>query len=313
MKNKTTPLYSFVIPAHNEEGNLAELLAQITEEAAKLQLHTEIIVINDGSTDNTLATLLMLKKSYPDLKIIDFNTRYGKSSALQAGFSMVQGEYVFTMDADLQDDPAEFRNFITKMEQEKLDMVSGWKFVRHDEVGKTLPSKIANTVMRKMSGVKIHDMNCGFKLYTRKAIQSLLLYGDMHRFIPAVLGAHGYKIGEIKVNHRARKSGVSKFGTKRLITSGFDFLTILLVTKYLQKPLHFFGLWGIVFATLSFISLMYLFYLWAFLGEAIGTRPLFIFSLFMMGLGIQITILGLIAELVIRNNSKDTYIIRQVY
>ncbi len=313
MKNDTKPLYSLVIPAHNEEGNLAELLAQITDEAKKLKLNTEVIIINDGSTDKTLATLLMLKKSYPTLKIIDFNTLYGKSSALQAGFKMAQGEYIFTMDADLQDDPAEFGNFIAKMEEEKLDMVSGWKYVRHDETAKTVPSKIANTVMRKISGVKIHDMNCGFKLYTREAIQSLLLFGDMHRFIPAILGAHGYKIGEIKVNHRARKSGVSKFGTKRLITSAFDFLTILLVTKYLQKPLHFFGLWGILFATLSFLSLVYLFYLWAFLGEAIGTRPLFTFSLFMMGLGIQVTILGLIAELVIRNNSKDTYIIRKVY
>lgn len=305
--------YSIIIPAYNEEGNIEPLLKEINEQLKKQHIQAEVIIINDGSTDNTLKRLVEEKKKYTFIKIIDFNAQYGKASALQAGFKTATNDYIFTMDCDLQDDPKEFSNFIKKLSEDNCDMVSGWKYVRHDPLDKTLPSRVANKVMRKLSGVKIHDMNCGFKLYTKRATQALSLYGDMHRFIPAILGAQSFRISEVRVHHRKRHSGKSKFGALRLLTSFFDFLTIILLTKYLQKPLHFFGLWGITFIGISMISLIYLFYIWAFIGEAIGTRPLFTFSLITLSLGIQITLFGLIAELVIRNNPRDMYIIRKIY
>lgn len=307
--------YSIVIPCYNEEESLSQLVKEISLVALKEKLGFEIIFVNDGSKDNTLDTLISLKKEFTDLKIIiiDFSVNAGKANALHAGFEIASGDYIFTLDADLQDDPAEIPNFIKEMGDGKYGMITGWKFNRLDPIGKTLPSKIANNTLKFISGVKVHDMNCGFKLYRAEAAKSLNLYGDMHRFIPALLSSKGFRIGEIKVNHRKRVYGKSKYGAWRLITSFFDMLTVVIRTKFLEKPLHFFGPIGFFIIFASFLSLIYLFIEWLVGNRPIGDRPLLMFSLIMFSLGFQIIMTGLIGELLILRIPKKEYTIRKIY
>ncbi|MFW5720429.1 MAG: glycosyltransferase family 2 protein [Candidatus Dojkabacteria bacterium] len=308
--------FSIIIPLYNEEDSLAELTEELTSHITALQLNAEIIFVNDGSTDSSFQRLQELKKTHISTQIpiiiIDFLTNSGKANALQAGFDHARGNYIFTMDADLQDDPSEMQKFITKMKEENLDMVSGWKFNRLDPASKRLPSKIANGTMKVISGVKIHDMNCGFKLYKASAARTLSLHGDMHRFIPALLGAKKLKVGEVKVNHRKRRYGTSKYGIMRLATSFLDLLVVILRTKFFEKPLHFFGGAGFILFFLSGISLIYLAILWVFGTEPIGDRPLFTFSLISASLGIQIIMIGLLGELLILRTSKREYVIREI-
>ncbi|MBD3361083.1 glycosyltransferase [Candidatus Peregrinibacteria bacterium] len=306
-------LYSILIPVYNEEKSLEELYSQIQNICRKNEINYKIIFIDDGSTDKSLDILQKIQKNNKKrVKIISFSKNFGKSCALQAGFDYAKGEYIFTIDADLQDDPKEIPNFIKEMKKGKFDVVSGWKYNRKDPSGKKIPSKIANVLTKKLSKVKIHDMNCGFKLFKKNTTDQLEIHGDMHRFIPTILSAKGFKIGEIKINHRKRKHGKSKYGAKRLITGFFDFLTVILITKYLQKPLHFFGKIGLIILFISGLSLLYLFIIWL-MGNSIGTRPLFIFSLLLFILSIQIIIFGLVAELIIRNNNKKHFIINKTY
>ena len=205
--------------------------------------------------------------------MISFKTNQGKSAALNLGFELANGSSVITMDADLQDDPREIKNFLNKLHN-GFDLVSGWKFKRNDPLSKTLPSKIFNFITSKVTGIKLHDFNCGFKAYKHDLVKDLKIYGEMHRFIPCLAHSLGYKVSEIKINHKARKFGTSKFGVERYFRGFFDLLTVLFLNNYKYRPLHLFGSIGILFILIGFVIEMYLIYKWI-LGFQIGNRPLF--------------------------------------
>lgn len=299
---------SIVIPVYNERESLAPLHKEIQGILDPLGISYEILYIDDGSTDGSRQVL----NGLPGARVLTFTRNFGKSQALQAGFDAAEGEYIITMDGDLQDDPHEIPHFINTIETQPLDLVCGWKQKRADPVTKKIASKIANTVTQFITGVAVHDMNCCFKLYRREVAKQLVLYGDMHRFIPAVVAAMGYRVGEIPVHHRARLYGVSKYGIGRLVTSLFDFFTLVFVRKFLDRPMHFFGSVGLVSGTLGFFVLVYLTYQKVFEGALIGNRPLLLFGVLAMVVGVQLFSFGLMGELVIRQRARSerSYMLR---
>jgi glycosyltransferase involved in cell wall biosynthesis len=292
---------SIVIPLLNEEESLGELYSTISEIADKNNLSIEICFVDDGSTDKSLDVLKELRQNNKNIKILSFRKNYGKSAALSEGFKLAQGEYIITMDADLQDDPAEIPNLINKL-NEGFDMVSGWKKKRNDPLGKTLPSKFFNFTTSLLTGIKIHDFNCGLKAYRREVIKEIPVYGELHRYLPVLAHWRGFRVGEIIVQHHPRKYGVTKFGWRRLFHGFFDLLTVLFITRYRQKPLHLFGSVGLVSITIGFAILTYLSILWL-QGFGIGDRPLLILGILLMIVGMQSFSLGLIGEMI--TNSKD--------
>ncbi|MCB0260749.1 MAG: glycosyltransferase family 2 protein [Calditrichaeota bacterium] len=286
---------SIVIPAYNESESLPELLARITQSADPLQLEYEIIVVDDGSNDGTFQTLKSLKPQYPRLKALRFRKNYGKSPALAEGFKAAQGERVITMDADLQDDPAEIPALLAKLD-EGYDMVSGWKKERHDPITKTVPSKLFNLVTSLMSGIRLHDFNCGLKAYRKVVVESLQVYGELHRFLPVLAHWHGFRVGELVVKHHPRKFGRTKFGLARFFNGFFDLMTVLFLTRFRTTPLHIFGMIGMAAFTLGFLIELYLTVMW-FNGHGIGGRPLFFLGILLIIVGIQFVGFGLLAEM----------------
>ncbi len=238
-----TPTVSVVIPCFNEEGTLRELHTRIRAEFTRLDIAAEILFVDDGSTDASREILRALAEEDPDCRSIFFRRNSGKAAALQTGFQAARGEYILTMDADLQDDPAEIPRFLDALQ--RYDVVSGWKVTRHDPVGKTLPSKLFNATVRKVTKVQLHDMNCGFKGYRRQVVQEVTLYGELHRFVPALAAARGFRIGELGVTHHPRKSGVSKYGWERFIRGFMDLLTVAYIMRYRFRPSHLFGGLGV--------------------------------------------------------------------
>lgn len=238
---------SIIIPLLNEAESLHELAERIHAEATKMKWSYEMIFVDDGSTDGSFEVIKKIKEKNPSVKAIRFRKNFGKSDALAQGFKIASGTYVITMDADLQDDPAEIPNLIHKLE-EGYDLVSGWKKTRHDPIGKTIPSKFFNFITRLMTGIKLHDFNCGLKAYRHAVIKDVSLYGELHRYIPALAKWEGYsRITEIPVQHHPRKYGYSKFGLSRFIKGFLDLVTVLFLSRYVKRPLHFFGLIGMVF------------------------------------------------------------------
>ena len=287
---------SVVIPLLNEEVSLPELTEKIMEQFDALDKECEIIFIDDGSTDASFDVLMQLKEKYPVIRIIQFRKNFGKSAALSEGFKKAEGEIVITMDADLQDDPAEIKNLVHKL-NDGYDLVSGWKKERHDPIGKTIPSKLFNYTTRKLTGIKIHDFNCGLKAYRKDVIKAIPVYGELHRYLPVLAHWQGFKVGEIVVKHHARKYGVSKFGVRRFFSGFFDLLTVLFITRYRQKPLHLFGFFGLVFGITGLAILTYLSILW-FQGIPIGRRPMLFLGVLMVIVGGQSFSLGLIGEMI---------------
>ncbi|MFT4901573.1 MAG: glycosyltransferase involved in cell wall biosynthesis [Lentimonas sp.] len=290
---------SFVIPLCNEEATLKTLFAGIKTIVDERQLGSfEVVFIDDGSKDLSWQKLNELKQEYPDqIRALRFRRNYGKAAALAAGFEHARGEFVITMDADLQDDPAEIPYFIEQLNA-GYDCVSGWKQLRQDPLGKTLPSRVFNAATAFASGVKLHDFNCGFKAYTAEAIKSINLYGELHRYIPVLLAADGYSITEIPVKHHRRTHGVSKYGWKRLIKGGIDLITVIVLTRYLKRPGHFFGGFGLISGGTGFIILAGLSIQKILFGAGIGQRPLFFLGILLLLLGVQLVSTGLIGELI---------------
>ncbi len=288
---------SFVIPLFNEEDSLEELTRRISVQVNNLKLDFELIYIDDGSTDKSFDILKDLHKKYNQIKIIRFNRNFGKSAALSEGFNRAKGDIVITMDADLQDDPAEIPNLINSI-NDGNDLVSGWKQKRNDPISKTIPSKFFNFVTRVLTGIKIHDFNCGLKAYRNQVIKSIPVYGELHRYLPVLAHWLGYKVDEIPVKHHARKYGSSKFGLKRFFNGFFDLLTVLFITRFKQKPLHLFGFLGLGASFLGIIILLYLSILW-FQGQGIGQRPLFFLGVLLLIVGVQFFSLGLIGEMIV--------------
>ena len=293
---------SFVIPCHNEKESLPLLIEEIIQVCSKLKikggqkkLTFEIIVIDDGSTDGTRKWFEETKPAH----VVFFQnaSRRGKSCALNHGFKLAKGKLIFTMDGDLQDDPKEIPQFLKKLD-EGYDLVSGWKKKRFDSFGKTFPSKIFNLVVSLISGVKLHDFNCGFKLYRRQVVEQLYLYGDFHRFIPVMAHWNGVKIAECVVRHRKRKYGTSKYGWLRLFHGFFDLITMLFLNRYNMRPLHVFGMVGFLLMSLGGGIVAYFIILWI-IEQQLHLRPLMIGGFVCILLGVQIFSLGLIGEMIV--------------
>ena len=294
---------SIVVPLFNEEESLGELTEAI-DKAISAQYSYEILFVDDGSTDTSFEVIKNLSKENSHVKGISFSHNYGKSVALQAGFEQVKGKYVVTMDADLQDDPDEVPEMI-QMLKDGLDMVSGWKKERFDPISKTVPSKFFNFVTRKAAGIQLHDFNCGLKAYKREVIDNIYLYGELHRYIPMLAKKEGFsRIGEKIVKHHPRKYGETKFGLSRFINGFLDLITILFVQRYFQKPMHFFGTFGIFLLIAGTGINAYLAVLRLFFNKGIGDRPLLFLGILLMVLGIQLLSTGLIGELVNINHVK---------
>ncbi len=303
----SVPTLSFVIPLCNEEATLKPLFEQIAATVEGTTQHSfEVIFVDDGSTDNSWAEIEALKESHPDKLIaLRFRRNHGKAAGLSAGFERARGDIIFTMDADLQDEPAEIPYFLEKL-NEGFDCVSGWKQMRQDPLGKTLPSRFFNAATRAASGVKIHDFNCGFKAYRAEAIHSVELYGELHRYIPVLLASEGFTTTEIPVEHHRRTHGVSKYGWKRLFKGALDLITVIMLTRYLKRPGHFFGGLGIASGGIGFFILLGLSIQKIFFGASIGNRPLLLLGVLLVILGVQLVSTGLIGELINHSKSKDS-------
>lgn len=301
------PYISAVVPVYNEVASLPELHRQLRAGLEATNRPYEIIFINDGSRDGSTEKLEELADEDPLVRVVHFRRNFGKSPALAAGFDRVRGQIVLTLDADLQDDPAMIPDFVQRIE-DGADLVSGWKQRRHDPIGKTLPSKLFNMVVRKASGVPLRDFNCGFKAYRIDCIRELSVYGGFHRFLPVLAGERGFEVEEIVVRHRPREHGVSKFGVKRFFDGFLDLLTVLMVTHFRTRPVHFFGILGTISGLVGIGLLLYLTVLW-FLGEPIGTRPLLILGVLLTLTAIQFIAIGLVGELLVRTTitSREVY------
>ncbi|MDP1677233.1 MAG: glycosyltransferase family 2 protein [Bacteroidota bacterium] len=305
------PLVSVVIPLLNEEESLRELHEQLKNVLSRIGGNYELIFVDDGSTDNSFKVLRDLRQRNNRVKAIRFRRNYGKSAALAVGFQKAQGDFVVTMDADLQDDPAEIPNIIRELKG-GLDVVSGWKKKRKDPLGKTIPSKFFNFVTAKVTGIKIHDFNCGLKGYRNDVIKSVNVYGELHRYIPALAHWLGFKVGETVVNHRPRKFGKTKFGMTRYSRGFLDLLTVVFTTRYVSRPLHLFGGWGIFSSIIGLAISLWLVYEKYFNDQPLSNRPLFIVALIMIIVGVQFVSMGLLGELITRNQQMQReYSIRE--
>jgi glycosyltransferase involved in cell wall biosynthesis len=297
------PALSLVIPVYNEEESIAPLYEELCAVLENVGKNSEVIFVDDGSTDATLEKL----KAIPGIAIVSLSRNSGKSKALEAGFAVSRGEIVVTLDGDLQDDPKELSKFLEAIEKGS-DLVCGWKKMRHDPFEKRFFSKIANAGARILAGSVVHDMNCGFKAFRGNIARELRLFGDMHRYIPAVVSNMGYRVTEVVVNHRERKYGKSKYGLSRLIAGFFDLITLLFMRRFFDRPMHFFGLWGLVLSGTGTLMLLYLSYLRLFLNATIGNRPLLFLSILLVVVGFQSLSLGLIGELIIRQGGSKSQV-----
>ena len=308
---------SVVVPLYNEEESLGELAAWIDRVAKAESLSYEIVMIDDGSNDNSWAEVERLKSLYPTIKGIRFGRNYGKSAALYCGFAEAEGEVVFTMDADLQDSPDEIPEMRRMILEDGYDLVSGWKKKRYDPAGKRLPSKFFNLTARIVSGIKLHDFNCGLKVYRRKVIKSIEVYGEMHRYIPILAKHAGFKrIGEKVVRHRERKYGVSKFGMERMVKGYLDLITVSFMSHFGRSPMYFFGSLGTIMfllggGTTVWIIAAKLYKQFNGLPlRAVTDQPLFFVAILTIILGVQLFLAGFLGELINRNSSdRNNYLI----
>lgn len=287
---------SIVIPLLNEESSIEELAIAISNTLVGIPY--EIIFVDDGSTDGSWETIEALFLNRQEIKGVRLRRNYGKSDALQAGFEEANGDYVVTMDADLQDDPNEIPAMLEMLKSGK-DLVSGWKRVRHDPVTKTIPSRFFNAVTRWSTGIKLHDFNCGLKAYKREVTDSIYLYGEMHRYVPLLAKWKGFDaIAEKEVKHHPRKYGKTKFGISRFLNGFLDLLTLLFVNRYMQRPMHFFGLIGVIFIFIGSVISGYLAWLKIFLGEPLGDRPLLFLGILLILVGVQFFSIGFLGEMI---------------
>ena len=294
---------SVVIPVYNEIESLPPLYEQLDKSLRGVKLNYEIIFVDDGSTDGSFGVIEKLAHD-PHVKAIQFRRNFGKAAALTVGFQEAEGEYILTMDADLQDDPQEIPRFLEEIEAGPFDLVSGWKYPRLDPVSKTFPSRIFNRVTSALGGVHLHDMNCGFKIYRRAVVQEIHFYGELYRYIPVLAHWKGFRIGEIKVRHHPRQFGRSKFGMSRFLRGFFDLLTVLFLTRYVRRPLHLFGMVGSTSFIAGLAISAHLTVLW-FLGyRPIGDRPLLMLGVLLIIIGVQFFAIGLIAEMIISSQTS---------
>lgn len=296
-------MLSAVIPVFNEEESLEAFFKVLIPNLSKLDKAYEVVFVDDGSTDSTLEILKKFEAKNKNVKIVSFRKNRGKAEALTAGFQAANGDLIVTLDADLQDRPEEIGNLIIK-QKEGFDLVSGWRKNRKDALKTRLSSKLFNFLMSAFWGVHLHDYNCGLKLYTKTAAKSLNLYGGMHRFIPLLVSEKGFEVTEIPVVHEKRKFGKSKYGFSKIFKDIPDMFTILFLSRYAKRPLHFFGAVGGAVSLIGFFLLVYLSIL-HFQGQAIGDRPLLVFGVLLVLAGFQLGFTGFLADLIIHLNEKN--------
>lgn len=306
------PTLSIVIPVFNEQDSLTELHREIDAVASENGYDVEIIMIDDGSTDESWATMKSIASEDARVQCLRFRRNFGKAAALRAGTNASTGELIVTLDADLQDDPAEIPKLIEELDR-GFDLVSGWKKERHDPLGKRIPSRVFNSMVGWLTGVKLHDHNCGFKVYRREIFDEVRLYGEMHRFVPVLAAARGFRVSESVVHHRPRVHGRSKYGWSRLPKGFLDLLTVCFLTGYNQRPQHLLGMVGLVSFAAGAVGLGYMSFYWvlrmsfeSFSGwPPLHQRPLVVFSLGALLLGAQLLSMGFLAELIVARGQED--------
>lgn len=298
-------LISIVAPAMNEEGNIADLYAAIVAALEPQNLPFELILVDDGSRDGTWRAMTELAAQDPRVVALRHRRNFGKARGLATGFAVARGDIIMTMDADLQDDPAEIPRFLAALD-EGYDLVSGWKQRRQDPLGKTLPSRVFNATVRRVSGVQLHDFNCGFKAYRADVVRNIRLYGELHRFTPVLANAEGFRIGELPVRHHARRWGSSKYGWSRLVKGFLDLLTVKFLTEYRQRPMHVLGMPGMAAITVGVLIGVWLTGEKLITGAAIGGRPLLLLAVLLVLVGVQFFGLGLLGELLVHGSQAQT-------
>lgn len=303
------PRISAVVPAYNEAESLPKLHEELVAGLEALGMPWEIVYVDDGSRDGSDAVYERLCAGDPRVRAILLRRNFGKSAALATGFRAVRGELVATLDADLQDDPAELPRLLAALEG-GLDLVSGWKVKRHDPVTKTLPSKLFNAVTSAVAGIRLHDFNCGFKLYRREVVDALEVYGELHRFMPALAHWRGFRVGEVGVNHRARRFGRSKFGAARFVNGFLDLLAASFISTSALKPLHVFGRIGVLFLAVG-LGLGAWFVVQWLQGEPLRVRPLMLFGAGCVLLAIQFILMGLLGEMIAHQAARADYPVRK--
>ncbi len=295
-------MISVVVPLLNEASSLEELYREIAAALEPRDDDYEVVFVDDGSTDGSMSVLTRLHDEVPNVVVVHLRRNFGKAAALQAGFMQARGDVVVTIDADLQDDPAEIPKLLAKLD-EGFDLVSGWKTRRNDPFLRRLFSRIFNWGTGVVSGVRLHDVNCGLKAYRAEVLEGIRLYGELHRFIPILAAYRGFRVAEIPVNHRARQHGRSRYGPERYLRGFFDLLSVTFMGRYRHRPLHLFGGLGALMGALGFVILSYLTVIW-FLGHGIGHRPLLTLGVLLMVVGIQLVSLGLLSELITSQHAE---------
>ncbi len=295
-------MISVVIPVHNEERSVALLYDELSATFVAEGLAWEAVFVDDGSTDGTFAALTHLHDANDNVRAVRFRRNFGKAAALDAGFKEAGGDIVVTIDGDLQDDPAEIPRLLARL-GEGYDLVTGWKTKRRDPLTRRIPSKLFNAVAGRVSGIRLHDMNCGLKAYRAEVLDGLSLYGELHRYIPVLAHYRGYRVTELPVNHRPREHGSSNYGVERYVRGFLDLLTVTFMGRYSHRPLHLFGGLGLAAGALGFAILLYLTVV-KLTGDAIGQRPLLTLGVLLVVVGIQLLSLGLLSELITSHHEE---------
>jgi glycosyltransferase involved in cell wall biosynthesis len=306
------PEVSVLIPVLDEADTVAPLAAAVAAALDRLGRRCEIVFVDDGSRD---ATALRVREAHardPRVKLVRLRRNFGKAAAICAGLDHSRGGIVVTMDGDLQDDPEEIPRLLTTLDELDLDLVSGWKRRRRDPASKRYPSRLFNWVTRRLAQVDLHDFNCGFKAYRREVLEQVAIYGELHRYIPVLASRRGFRVGEVQVTHHPRRHGSSKYGWDRFYKGLLDLITVLFITKYTRRPLHLFGLLGLLFLGAGFGINLYLAILW-FQGALLSNRPLLLLGILLMLLGIQVLTTGLIGEMITFKNfeRRDSYSVKE--
>ncbi len=302
MTGTLTRVLSVVVPVHDEERSVALLYDELLSALEPLGIEWEAVFVDDGSTDGTFAALTRLHSAAANVRVVRLRRNFGKAAALGAGFDQARGDTVVTIDGDLQDDPAEIPRLLAKLD-EGFDLVSGWKTRRRDPLSRRLLSRIFNWATSRLSGVRLHDMNCGLKAYRAEVVHGVRLYGELHRFIPVLAHYRGFRIAELPVNHRPREHGRSRYGIERYLRGFLDLLTVSFIGRYRHRPLHLFGGLGLVLGLLGAAILVYLTIVKA-LGHAIGGRPLLLLGVLLVVVGLQFFSLGLISEMITSHHEE---------
>ena len=307
---------SIVIPVFNEEGNIKSLYEELTN-VISIYKQCEVIFVDDGSTDNSFKFLKEIQESDPRVKLIKFRRNFGQTAALAAGFKYAEGDAIVTMDADRQNDPADISKLLTKL-QEGYDLVNGWRYDRKDKfLSRRLPSQIANSLISWTTDVKLHDYGCTLKAIKKDIAKGITLYGELHRFIPAVASWMGVDIAEVKVNHRPRTSGVSKYGISRTLRVLLDLITVKFLLSYSGRPIHFFGFPGLIAGSIGFFLASYMTIERLFFDVPLGNRPLLLFAVLLIIIGLQFIVFGLLGELQTRtyfeSQNKPIFVIKETH